>query len=384
MPSKTASKTKKLPKNVQSRLQPYIDRGVQNGIFVDDSPVVDLFSRKANDPNLRETIQALGGMKSPAAQGFVTDCVLTDLSNILRQKSYTAHMDVWEVAHRTVGIAKGNPRPVCFIYGQAVVEDGDAVMEPAMFSMSLWDDDAALADDLVRGSWKAAVSCRNLDAEMLDLRPLTGLTAFNEEEYDHSPAEDVLRNLYDVTDIADLEDDISRTPRDYRLVEATVSYAGVQTSRTGNQFGKVLLKDESTMTMDAIESGENLMLNCITTPDIASRYGRYSRILALITTKVNGEYGLSANLEIAVGLVVVEPPKPEVPEAVAGDDGADDAADYFADDDDEETQDSTVEETVEETATDGSIEAESDTETVEGDAKSHEAPSTDDDWDDWE
>ena len=380
MPSKTANSKKKLPKAVQSRLQPYIDRGVQNGIFVDETPVLDLFVRKTNDPNLRETIQSLGGMKSPAAQGFVTDCVLTDLSNILRQKSYTAHMDIWEVAHRTVGIAKGNPRPVCFIYGQTVVEDGDAVMEPAMFSMSLWDDDASLADDLQRGTWRAAVSCRNLDAEMLDLRPLSGLTAFAEEDYDHGSSEDVLRSLYDVTQIADLEDDISRTPNDYRLVEATVSYAGVQTSRTGNQFGKVLLKDDSTMTMDAIESGENLMLNCITTPDIASRYGRYSKILALVTTKVNGEYGLSANLEIAVGLVVVEPPKPEVPEAVAGDDGADDATEYFADDDDDDSNsgdsaDASSEDdgSEEATGTDGDKETEA-----------HKAPSTDDDWDDLE
>jgi hypothetical protein len=362
---------KKLPKSVETRLRPYIDRGIQNGIFVDEKPVMELFTRKANDPNLRETIDQLGGMKSPAAQGFVTDCVLTDLSNILRQKSYTAHMDVWEVAHRTVGIAKGNPRPVCFIYGQAVMEDGDAVMESAMFSMSLWDDDAALADDLVRGNWKAQVSCRNLDAEMLDLRPLSGLTAFSEEDYEHASAEDTVRGLYDVTAIADLEDDISRTPKDYRLVEATVSYAGVQTSRTGNQFGKILLKDDSTMTMDAIESGENLMLNCITTPDIASRFGRYSRILALVSTKMNGEYGLSANLEIAVGLVVVDPPKPEVSESVAGDDGADDAATYFADDDDSESE--STEATEEKTE-----------EKTESKDEAHEAPSTDDSWDDWE
>ena len=133
------------------------------------------------------------------------------------------------------------------------------------------------------------------------------------------------------------------------------------------------------MTMDAIESGENLMLNCITTPDIASRYGRYSKILALVTTKVNGEYGLSANLEIAVGLVVVEPPKPEVPESVAGDDGADDAADYFADDDDDSDSGESADASSEDDGSDEATGTDGDTE-----AEAHEAPSTDDDWDDWE
>ena len=49
---------------------------------------------------------------------------------------------------------------------------------------------------------------------------------------------------------------ICQESNDYRLVEATVSFSGVQNSKTGNQFGKMLLKDESTMTLDAIESGE--------------------------------------------------------------------------------------------------------------------------------
>ena len=102
-----------------------------------------------------------------------------------------------------------------------------------------------------------------------------------------------------------------------------MSFAGIQNSRAGNQFGKMLLKDDSTMTMDAIESGENLLLNCITSTSIASRFGKYSRILALVTTKMNGEYGLSANLECALGLVVVKPPEPET---ASGDDDSDDAA----------------------------------------------------------
>ena len=144
--------------------------------------------------------------------------------------------------------------------------------------------------------------------------------------------------------IAELEDDVSRGRNDYRLIEATVSYAGVQNSRAGNQFGKLLLKDDSTMTLDAIESGESLMLNALCSTDIATRFGKYSKILALITTKVQGEYGLSANIVVALPVILVAPieAKPATAETKE-----DDAADYFKnasatvidldDDDDEET-----------------------------------------------
>ena len=334
-----------LPPTAQKRLQPFIERGIANGIFKDEPPVVQMFNNKAKDPSLKETVDSLGGLGSEIAQAFLTDIVLTDLTSILRQKRYIAHVQVWSVSHNTVGAASGNPRPVCNIFGQAQVEDGDELMEAAMFSMSLWDEDAAIGDDVERdGVYSVSVSCKNLDAPTLDFRPLSGLTAFHEEDFAHDSAVDLLKDTYDVMPIAELEDDVSRGRNDYRLIEATVSYAGVQNSRAGNQFGKLLLKDDSTMTLDAIESGESLMLNALCSTDIATRFGKYSKILALITTKVQGEYGLSANIVVALPVILVAPieAKPATAETKE-----DDAADYFKnasatvidldDDDDEET-----------------------------------------------
>ena len=398
-PKKTPSK---LPKYAEKRLRPFIDSGISKGIFTDDSTVIQLFANFAKDPTNKPQIDALGGMKSEIAQSFVTDAVLIDLTSILRQKRYTAHVDVFEVAHRTVGINKGNPRPACFMIGQAVVEDTDgSVMESALFRMSLWDAETAIADDVeAGGTYSLSVSCRNLDAEVLDLRTLSGITSFKAEKYDHSDRIELLKSMFDISPISDLDDDISRSPTDYRLVEATVSYAGVQNSRAGSQFGKMLLKDDSTMTMEAIESGENLLLNCITSTSIAARFGKYSRILALLTTKDNGEYGLSANVETAIGIITVAPPIPET--SVGSDDDDDDAADYFnnsdiktiGDDDDDEEKAEEETETVEAEEETETVEAEEETETVEepavevntkSDEKASPAESEDDDddWEDW-
>jgi len=387
------AKPKTLPKTAKKRLQPYIDRGIANGIFTDAIPVTEMFHRKANDASLAGTIDELGGIKAQPAQEFVTETVLVDLSAILRQKRYTAHMEIWEIAHRTVGLASGNPRPACFISGQCVVEDEDMEMDSSMFSLSLWDGDASLADDVERdGTYTLEVTCKNLDQSILDLRPMQGLAAFVAEDYDHGDREKLLRDMFDVTQIADLEDDLSSGMKDFRLIEATVSYAGVQNSRNGSQFGKMLLKDESTMTMDAIESGENLLLNCITSTSIASRFGKYSRILGLVTTKVN-DYGLSANLDCAIGLVVVKPPEPEVPKG--GDDDDDDAASYFksdvptiTDDDDDDDDDSTTPEVSGATA-EATPQTEVEEPTAEAATPAPEATSTKDDddddgWDDWD
>ena len=112
------------------------------------------------------------------------------------------------------------------------------------------------------------------------------------------------------------------------------------------------------MTLDAIESGESLMLNALCSTDIATRFGKYSKILALITTKVQGEYGLSANIVVALPVILVAPieAKPATAETKE-----DDAADYFKqqsaqvidldDDDDEEASETASEatETVEAT-----------------------------------
>jgi len=310
------------------RLKPFIERGIANGIFVDDSPVITLWRSKAKDPQHEKVIKDLGGLKNEVAQNFVTDTVLVDLSAILRKKRYSAHLDVWEVNHRTVGAAKGNPRPACFLIGQAVIEDdGGATMDTAIFRMALWDDDTALADDVeADGHYFASVTTRSLEQEILDLAVLSGLTTFTPETFDHGDRAELLHEMFDVTDIADLDGNYSKTPTDYRLVEAMVSFSGVQNSKAGNQFGKMLLKDDSTMTMEAIESGENLLLNALTSTAIVSRFGKYSRILALCTVRDAGEYGLSANIETAVGIVVVEPPKAESTTTK----NEDDAADYFS------------------------------------------------------
>ncbi len=399
---KTSSKTS-LPPVAASRLKPFIERGIANGIFNDEKPVVEMFKNKANDPELKETLSALGGLKSEVGQAFLTDIVLTDLTSILRQKRYTAHMKVWEVSHNTVGAASGNPRPVCNIFGQVVIEDGDESLEPALFAMSLWDTDASIGDDVeVDGTYVASVSCKNLDLAVLDLRPLSGLTSFNTEDYEHGDGPELLRETYEVTPIADLEDNISRGRADYRLVEATVSFSGVQNSRAGNQFGKMLLKDESTMTLDAIESGENLLLNCICSTDIATRFGKYSRILALVTTKVQGEWGLSANVVAAIPVILVAPPKAE---AAVSNEKEDDAASYFKqaqtidlDDEDDDEPEATTESTEStESTDDGWVEEDDDDdddqaeEAAEAPAKTDDSTDDaddgdeeDDGWEDWD
>tara|TARA_B110000858_G_scaffold117915_2_gene134496 strand:+ start:8273 stop:9454 length:1182 start_codon:yes stop_codon:yes gene_type:complete len=318
-----ANKTPKLPKSVQSRLQPFIDKGVQNGIFADEQPVALMFKRKAQE--LKDTVAELGGIRTTNAQRFVANCVMTDLSAMLRQKSYTAHMEVWKVESRMTRTG----RAMANLFGSVVVEDGDSTMAPALFKMGLWDEDASLADDIdMNRTYTAAISCRDLDRDILDLRPLSGMTVFIEEEYEgHGDRVELLRETYEVSPIAELEDSISRNRSDYRLVEATVSYAGVQQAKSGNSFGKMLLKDESTMTIEAIESGENLLLNALCDTDTANTFGKYSEVLALVTTSMSEQYGLSATIECAIGVVTISPPKPEAP--AAGDDGQDDASSYF-------------------------------------------------------
>lgn len=411
MPAKKGSSPKKsksnLPPVAHARLKPYIERGIANGIFHDDSSVVAMFKAKATDPSLKDTLASLGGIKSEMGQVFLTDIVLTDLTAILKQKRYTAHMEVLEISHNTIGAASGNPRQVCNIFGQVVVEDGDEQMDSALFSMSLWDNDAVIGDDVERdGVYVASVSCKNLDNAILDLRPLSGLTSFVAEEFEHGDAVELIKDTFEVMPIAELEDDISRGRNDYRLVEATVSYSGVQNSKSGNQFGKMLLKDESTMTLEAIESGENLLLNCICSTDIATRFGKYSKILALITTKNSGDYGLSANVSLAVPVILVAPPQPEVATTTEKED---DASSYFSetinldDDDDDDAEESSSDDAEEsspdeqeseeeaETSDDTSDEEEGEEEASEGSesATSEEdgwvdGDDGDDEWGDWE
>jgi len=375
-----------LPKSVKQRLQPFIDKGVQNGIFKDEQPVALMFKKKAQE--LKDSIADLGGIKTASAQRFVANCIMSDLSSMLRQKSYVAHLDIWSCESRILR----NGRAMANVFGSVVIEDGDSTMSPALFKMGLWDEDASLADDIVQnGTYSAPVSCRNLDLDILDLRPLSGMTVFVEEEFDgHGDKVQLLRDTYDVTPIAELENDISRNRNDYRMVEATVSYSGVQQSKTGNTFGKMLLKDESTMTIEAIESGENLLLNALCSSSTANAFGKYSEVLALITTSMSDQYGLSATIECAVGIITIAPPKPETP--ASGDDSGDDASSYFNNDtvetidldDDNDDSEEEVKEEVKEEVEEKPTQAESKPEEKKAEAKADGEWTTgdDDDWDD--
>lgn len=404
MPAKKANKktgTRTLPKKVGAKLKPFIDKGISNGLWEDASVVTEMFATKVKDERLKDTLEQLGGIKTEIGQMFIADALLVDLSAILRQKRYNAHIEVWEVDHRTIPTAGGD-RQLCGIFGQVVVEDLDgSLLEPALGNLGLWGDDAAIGDDVERdGVYQISVTCRDLEADVLDLKPLEGLSRFKDSDHDgFGDRCELLRECFEVSDIADLEENVSRGRNDYRLVEATVSFAGVKARRDGGTFGSLLLKDDSTTTLEAIESGETLLLSGITSSDIATRFGKYSKILALCTVKNDGQYGLSANVVSAEGLVVVAPPTPE-PEA-NGDDAGDDAASYFSDDDDvedvdlddddgeeavedeaEEAEDEADPEPAEETKAEAEEAEDEDDGWVDGDDDSEEADD-DDDWDDW-
>jgi len=376
-----AAKSPTLPKAVKARLQPFVDKGIQNGIFQDAKPVAQMFKRKADE--MKDTVAELGGIKNANAQRFVANCVMTDLSAMLRTKSYTAHMQILKLDAKVTRTG----RQMANLFGQVCIEDGDSVMDSAMFKMSLWDEDASIVDDVETGNYVAQVTCRNLDVDVLDLRPLSGMTIFTEEEYEHGDVVQLFRDTYETTPIAELEDSISRNRSDYRLVEATVSYAGVQNSKSGSTFGKMLLKDESTMTIEAIESGENLLLNALCDTNTANSFGKYSEILALVTTSMSEQYGLSASIECAVGVVVIAPPQPEAP--ASGDDSSDDASSYFSTDnietmDLDDSKDSTDSEESEESEDSDSNEGDSEPQKEPAKAKAEGGDWTDGDEEDWD
>ncbi len=317
---------KNLPEIASKKLRPYIEKGQREGLWDDETPVREMFFTKATE--LKSTLEDLGGLESEIGQAFIVDAVTIDLSAILRQKKYTAHMEVWEVSHATVGIATGNPRPVAFLYGQAVMESNGETMDAALFSMSLWGSDASIADDVERdGTYAVIVSCKDTNRDVLDLGTLQGMTRFNPETKEHGDRLKIMRDSFEVDPIADLPDNPSRGRTDMRLIEATVSYAGVQNTRAGGQMGKMSLKDDSTTTLEMIETGEVLTLGAIVSTGMAQRYGKYSKVLALCTVKNDAKYGLSADIKFCEPIVLIEPPKAEAPKS--GDDSSDNAENYF-------------------------------------------------------
>ena len=364
-----------LPKAAAKRLSPYVQRGIEKGMWSDDSTVVELFNNKSSDPSLTDTILELGGLKSEIAIQFVTDAVLVDLTDILRRTPYEAFMEIWEVTHTVI---PSTGRPACFISGAAIVKDDQGEMEAAMFNMSLWDADAALGDVLERdGVYRTNVTCKDLERDVLLLDAISGLTVFKKAKKGFGNRADLLKATFEITPIAELEDNLSRGMFDFRLVEATIVFCGTQPTKAGGQFGRMMMRDDSSLENIDSDDGE-LILSGITSTDIATRFGKYSKVLALLTVSESAKYGLNANIKSAEAIILVAPTVAAVSNA-SGDDDADDAGDYFGSDDieevvleDEEVDDS-ADEQVDTSA--GPIE-------VEEEAKA-EAPATADDDDDW-
>jgi len=379
------AKKNSLPKQAAKRLSPYVQRGIEKGMWEDDSTVVDLFNTKAKDPSLADTIADLGGIESEIAQQFVTDAVLVDLTDILRKTPYEAHIEVWEVSHAVI---PSTGRPACFISGAAIVSDKDGEMEAAMFNMSLWDDDAALGDNLERdGVYKTSVTCKDLDRDVLMLDGISGLTSFTKSKKAFGNRADLLRETFEVTPIAELSDNLSRGNFDFRLVEGTVVFGGTQPTKAGGQFGRMMLRDDSSL--DNLDSDEGeLILSGITSTDIATRFGKYSRILALMTVNESPKYGLNANIKIAEGVIVVAPVVASTASA-SGDDDADDASNYFASDDEEIDDIDLDEEEDEEIQDEDEDEVQEEEDEPEEDAPEADDDDDDEDWideedDDWD
>lgn len=371
-----------LPKIAAQRLAPYIERGKQKGLWNDDSTVLDLFNEKAGDQTLKSTVEELGGLKSDIAVQFIADAVLVDLTDILRRTPYDTQIEVWEVSHT---IIPSTGRPACFVSGAATVSDEQGTMEPAMFTMSLWDNDAALGDDLERdGVYGVNLTCKDLDRDVLILEPISGLTKFERGSGKFGNRADLLRESFDITPIAELEDNISRGLFDFRLVEATVVFAGVQPTKAGGQFGRIMLRDDSGLANIEEEEGE-LVLTGITSTDIATRFGKYSKILALMTCQESAKYGLNCNVKAAEAVILVAPAT-ATKAAASGDDDGDDASNYFAGDDEEIPEVSLEdEEEDEEEEIDTDADPEGVVEEVEDEEEPDDTPLTDtaDDDDDW-
>ena len=352
-------------------------------MWSDDSTVVDLFYSKAEDPSLQDTIESLGGSDSEIAQMFVTDAVLVDLTDILRRTPYEAHLEIWEVNHAVI---PATGRPACFISGAAIVTDDQGEMDAAMFNMSLWDADAALGDVLERdGVYKTGVTCKDLERDVLLLDAISGLTKFVKSKKQFGNRADLLRETFEVTPINELSDNLSRGMFDFRLIEGTVVFCGTQPTKAGGQFGRIMLRDDSSLDNIDSEDGE-LILSGITSVEIASRFGKYSKILALMTVNESAKYGLNANVKGAEAVILVAPAVASS-KNTSGDDDADDASDYFGNDDDIEDVDldDDVEEDVEDDVQEEEVVEE---ETTQDDSNADQddddgwIDDDDDDWDD--
>ena len=164
-----------------------------------------------------------------------------------------------------------------------------------------------------------------------------------------------MRNTFDRTLITDLSDETSKNNWDYRLVEGTVVYSGVQPTRAGGQFGRIVLRDES-CTPDALEEGDTVSLSAMADVAQATRFGKYSRVLCLVITRWSDEYGISGNIKAAEAEVLVPPRQTTATQNSSSDDD-DSASTYFKkkledepteEEDDDEEWDDDEDEVVEE------------------------------------
>jgi hypothetical protein len=380
-----------LPKAAAKRLEPFIQRGIDKGMWSDDSTVASIYENKSTDASLKATIDDLGGPKSDIAIQFITDAVLVDLTDILRKTPFSCTLEIWEVSHT---IIPSTGRPACFISGAAILTSEQGELDAAMFNMSLWDSDAALGDDLERdGVYTTSVTCKDVERDVLLIEPIAGLTNFKQSKGSFPNRADLLKQTFDVSQIVDLKDNLSRGMFDFRLIEGTLVYSGTQPTKAGGQFGRIMLRDDSSIDAD---DGEELILTGLTSPEIALRFGKYSKILALMTVSESAKYGLNANVKIAEALILVAPPK--ATQSASKDDDGDDASDYFNqgsdeikevnldddEDDDEVDEVEHVEEVVEEAVEEAGEPADSHLAEADGDDDDDE----DDDWideddDDW-
>lgn len=382
MAAKKSKKNKSkqgLPAKVMARLTPYIERGIQRGLWDDEAFVVNLFNEKLKEDSIKQTVDDMGGKNSAIALQFVADAVLVDLTDILRKRPYEVDVQVWEVSSTVIA---STGRPACFMFGQCVVKDKDGELEPAMFTLSLWDDMAELGDDVERdGSYTIQATCTDLESDVLFLSPLKGMTQFNKSKRKHGDRLDLLRETWEVSTIAELPDNLSRSNYDYRLIEATVVSAMVQPKKSGGTLGRMVIRDDSAL--DALDGDDDVPLNlsALCDPDIALRFGKYSKVLVLLTVSDNPQYGLTANIKAAEGIHVVQPAhRDETPD---GDDSDDNAATYFAkttDTDEDEWDDDDDDDT---DADEESPDDTDDDDDAEEAPEETEATTDDDDDDDW-
>jgi len=318
-----------LPEEVKNKLGPWVNKAKSKDLMTPDD-IHALWEQKWSSDDLADAVAALGGRSNPSAQGLITDALVIDLGDILRNTPYECYIEVWEAQTTVLGRGEKS-NPAAFLFGTAKVHDtkNKEWLEPALFSIAAFGDDSYSCEDVERGKvYKVKVACQDLDQDVLVLGLLSGISKFEELEGETFPNRiELMRNSFDRTLIGDLGDETSKNNWDYRLVEGTVVYSGVQPTRAGGQFGRIVLRDES-CTPDALEDGDTVSLSAMADVAQATRFGKYSRVLCLVITRWSEEYGVSGNIKAAEAELLVPPRAKTVVDTTSGDDD-DSASTYF-------------------------------------------------------